>query len=282
METKVTREIIRGGTVVLTEELPHLLTASVGFWINFGSRAEEEAQYGASHFIEHMLFKGTERMGPRDLALAIESVGGSIGAAASEEKTYCNARVLPEHLPIAVSIISDMFGRSQFPDAEFAREKEVVLEEIKAHEDTPEDLIYDLFLEDIYGREGLGHNPLGYEDTIKAMTRDDLFALYRRYYRPAHLIVSVAGNLGGMNIPELVARELEPCVEPACNILGHKASISDFTPKIKLRKKDTGQVQFCLGAPGVPFDSPDRFIYMALDVILSGGMSSRLFQEVRE
>lgn len=282
METECTKVKIGDGIVVLTERLPHLLTASVGFWINFGSRSEPAALYGAAHFIEHMIFKGTATMGPRDLALAVESVGGSIGAAASEEKTYCSARVLPEHLPIAVNIISDMFANSAFPAEEFDREKQVVLEEIKGHKDSPEEMSFDFFLEDVYGKQGLGHSILGYEENIGAMTRDTLYALYKKIYRPAHLVVAVTGNFGDADVPALVAGALKPCGEPPCSVMKPGPSPADFTRAIRFRHKDTGQAHFCLGGPGIPYHNPDRYVYMVLDMVLSGGMSSRLFQEVRE
>ncbi len=282
METQCEKTIVGGNTVVLTERLPHLLTACIGFWINFGSRHEMEPHLGAAHFIEHMLFKGTETMDAKGLALAIETLGGSINAAASEERTYCYARVLPEHLPVAVGIIADMFGKSVFAPAEFDREKEVVLEEIKGHEDSPEELAFDLFLEDIYGRRGLGHSILGYEKTIRNISRDELYGLYKKFYRPAHLIVAVAGNIGDADVTTLVENALEPCTEPPCEILKPAPSPSDFAPRITLHHKKTAQVQFTLGAPGINFGHADRYVYMLLDVILSGGMSSRLFQEVRE
>jgi len=282
MKTAVTRERLDGGTTLLVEPLPHLMTAAVGFFIKFGSRAEEEHQYGAAHFIEHLLFKGTATKDPREIALAIESVGGSMGAAASEERTYCAARVLPEHIPLAVSIISDMFFRSVFPEHEFECEKNVVLEEIKAHEDTPEDLIFDLFMEDVFGRSGLGHNILGYEENIRNITRDALFDMYRAYYRPAHLIVTVAGNIGDNDIPALLTSSMEQCDEPPCKILDFAPSTHDFTSRVFVRRKDTEQVQFCLGMPSVRFGDERRFTYKLLSMILSGGMSSRLFQEVRE
>ncbi len=282
MKTTVTRERLDGGTTLLIESLPHLMTAAVGFFIKFGSRAEEASHYGAAHFIEHLLFKGTATKNPCDIALAIESVGGSIGAAASEERTYCAARVLPEHIPVAISIISDMFFRSVFPEHEFECEKNVVLEEIKAHEDTPEDLIFDLFMEDVFGRPGLGHNILGYEENIKSITRGALYDMYRRYYRSAHLVVAVAGNIGDNDVPKLVSSSLEMCTESLCGILDFDQSVPVFSPRVILHRKDTEQVQICLGMPGVRFSDKNRFAYKLLSMILSGGMSSRLFQEVRE
>ncbi|HOO56569.1 MAG TPA: pitrilysin family protein [bacterium] len=282
MKTEIRKETLDCGAVLLVEPLPHLLTTSIGFTIAYGSRCEPENMYGAAHFIEHMIFKGTPGMGPRDLALAIESVGGSIGAAASEEKTYCYARVLPEHLGIAVDIISDMFCRSTFPLNEFDLEKEVILEEIKAHEDTPEELVLDQHLEDIYGNSGLGHSILGEESTINNITRDSLFDLYKKIYRPSHAIISVAGNTGDIDIASLINKALSPDGGQPCHVLESPPSPPDFTTKIRLRNRDTHQTQLCLGAPGVEYHNEKRYVYTLLDVILSGGMSSRLFQEIRE
>jgi len=282
MNNEIEKTIIDGGAVTLVERMPSMHTASVGFWVAFGSRYEPEGDYGSAHFIEHMLFKGTRSMGPRELAMAVEDVGGSIGASASEERTRLYARALPEHIPLVIDIMADMFRRSVFPADEFDREREVVLEEIKGHDDTPEEIVTDNFIQDIYGLEGLGHSILGYEADIAGMTRDKLFELYEKFYRPAHLVVSAAGNLGGLDIPALVAKAIEPCSLPPCKALVSPQSEPDFSTKAVIRRKDIQQTHFCLGFPGAPYKSPDRYKYMLLDMILSGGMSSRLFYEVRE
>jgi predicted Zn-dependent peptidase len=282
MKNECTRKTLDCGTVVLTEPMPHLFTACIGFWINFGSRNEPEDMYGAAHFIEHMLFKGTAKMGPRDLAIAIESLGGSIGAAASEEKTYSYARAMPEHMPVALDILSDMFFRSEFPEHEFKLEKEVVLEEIKGHDDVPEEVAFDDFLEDIYGLPGLGHSVLGYEKTVRELTRDKLYALYKKFYRPAHLIVTVAGNIGDMDVAGMIENALGTAAEERCDVMKPAQATSNFAHRVALNKRKTAQVHFTLGAPGVKYGDPAHYVYTLLDVILSGGMSSRLFQEVRE
>lgn len=282
MQNTFNRYTLDCGATVLTEHLPHSRTVSAGVWLGYGSRLEEPGFYGAAHFIEHMLFKGTPGKSPKDIALAFESVGGSFNASASKENTNIFARMLADHLPLAVNLLCDMACASTFPGDEFDREKLVVLEEIWAHMDEPEEVAYDIFKETIYGSDGVGHPILGTEETVRGMTRDDLYGLYRKYYRPAHFVIAVAGNLESFDVPALVNDALGADDGPPCAVLTGEPGESDFTPRIRLEPRDTHQVHFFMGMPGVPYRSPDRYVYAILDMILSGGMSSRLFQEVRE
>ncbi len=282
MNNNFSRYTLECGATVLTEHLPHARTVSVGVWLGYGSRLEEKKYHGAAHFIEHMLFKGTPGKTPRDLALAFESVGGSFNASASKENTNLYARMLSDHLPLAINLLCDMASKSTFPSEEFDREKLVVLEEILAHLDEPEEVAYDIFIDTIYGNNGIGHPILGTEETVRNLTRDGLYELYRKYYRPSHLVVAVAGNIESYNVPALVADALKADDRPSCNVLGSTHESPDFSFRTRLVARDTHQVYFYLGMPGVPYKSSDRYVYAILDMILSGGMSSRLFQEVRE
>lgn len=279
MEENFRRYELDNGTVVLTEHMPWACTVGVGFWINYGSRHEKPGQHGSSHMIEHMIFKGTEDMNPMDIAVAFESVGASFNASASKESTNLYARVLDEHLPMAAKILSDMSLRSVFPESEFELEKQVILEEIQGHNDTPEDVAHDTFLSDTFGSHGLGHPILGTEESIGATTRDGLYSLYKEVYRPSRIVIAAAGNLEKYDIPALFTETLGSC---------DKAPIEDRMPPdtqksvINIVQRDCFQAQVYMGFPGVPFDHPQRYALNALDMVLSGGMSSRLFQEVRE
>ncbi len=282
MDTNVVKKQLGCGTTVVAESLPHSLTASVGFCINYGSRDEEERMFGAAHFIEHMLFKGTAEKNALDLALDIEAVGGAVGAGTSKELTRCYAHVLPEHIPQAVSILTDVFCRSVFPEEEFDREKGVILEEIKLYQDTPEEYVRVLFLEDLYGRGGLGHEILGYEDAIREVDCVELSELYRNRYIPSNIVVTAAGNFDGYDISRLIEESLGPLNGARRHPIEHAASAPNFTHGINLHAKDTGQVHFDMGFPGISKMSPDRYAYVLLSMVLGGGISSRLFQEVRE
>jgi len=274
---------LSNGAVVLTEHLPYMRSVAVGLWIGYGSRTEVSAgDFGSAHMIEHMLFKGTMDKDPKELAISFESVGASFNAAASRETTYLYSRVMGERLPLALYNLSDMALRSVFPPHEFERERGVVLEEIKAHEDMPEEISYDLFLQDYFGGHGLAHSILGTEEGAEGMTRDRLFELYRKAYRPAHLVVAVAGNLLGHDVPALAEGALGEDSAPPCRFLSKEPPPAEPARSVNIIGRDTYQAQVYAGFPGVAYDYDDFYAFSTLDMILSGGMSSRLFHEVRE
>lgn len=279
MEEQFRRFELENGTVVLTEHMPWACTVGAGIWLDYGSRHEMPGQHGYSHMIEHMLFKGTADMNPMDIAVAFESVGASFNASASKESTNLYARVLDENLPMAARILSDMAIRSIFPQEEFDLEKQVVMEEIQGHNDTPEDVAYDNFFYEMFRDHGLGHPILGDETSVGEMTRDGLFKLYSDVYRPSRMVVAVAGNLEGRDAAAMFAETLGG---------SEKATIEERRPpepmvsSVNLTERETFQSQIHIGFPGLAFDHPKRYALNALDMVLSGGMSSRLFQEVRE
>ncbi len=277
------RHTLSNGTVLLTENLPYMRTVSIGLWVRYGSRFDPAGQRGAAHFIEHMLFKGIPGMSPRDIAIQFEQVGGSFNASASKETTHIYAKMLSGHLPLAIDMLMGMALDSDFPAHEFDREKEVVLEEIRGRNDSPEEIAYDQFITDIYGDSGLGYSILGDEATIEPITRDGLFDLYRSVYTSEAVQVSITGNFGQFDVPALV----EKAIATHSHTHSGKTHLIDdsrpvFTGKVNLVNHKAHQAQLFLGFPGVPYASPRRYEYAALDMILSGGMSSRLFQEVRE
>jgi predicted Zn-dependent peptidase len=284
MKTDFQKFELDNGVTVLCENMPAMFTVAVGCWIKSGSRSEIPANHGGYHFIEHMAFKGTEKRSARQIAIEVESVGAHMNAMTGKEITCYYAKALSEDLPMTVDVLTDMVFCSTFVEDEFTREQQVILEEIKNRDDTPEDFIFDQFLEDRMGRGGLGHGVLGYEDTVGAMTRDMLFDLYRNAYRPNNLIVSIAGNLNG-NHPETLVRDVLsqiPSLPRNSGAPGAEPDVSEFLRNVVVYNRDIEQAHFVIGTPGIPYHHDDRFVYALLDIMLSGGMSSRLFQEVRE
>jgi len=231
-----------------------------------------------------MMFKGTGHRSPSNIAHEIESAGGSINALTGKELTCCYARILPDNLPLAIDLLSDIFFSSVFPEEEFQREKQVILEEIKDIQDTPEDLVYDMFHEDSFGKNGLGHSVLGSEETVNEITRDSLFHIYCARHRPNNLIIAVAGNPENYDLPKLISESLRTPASTESLVQNSKFKIqnSKFKTGISLHRRTIEKMHFVMGTEGVPYDHDDRFVYGVLDIILSGGMSSRLFQEVRE
>ncbi|MEW5946280.1 MAG: pitrilysin family protein [bacterium] len=277
------RTVLDNGITLLVERLPSLNTVSIGFWTDLGSREEPPEMEGAAHFIEHMIFKGTGRRSAADIAHEIESAGGGINAMTGRELTTCHARTLPEYLPVAVDILTDIVLNSTFEEDELTREKEVILEEIKDVLDTPEELVYDLFHEDCFGRAGIGHPVHGSEETVVGMSRAALLRLYRERYAPTSLIVAVAGNPGSHDPAELISGAVRGGPDA-----GHSAPRGTgggkpaFGTGIRTHERKTEKVHLMMGVEGVPYHSDDRFVHGVLDAVLGGGMSSRLFQEVRE
>src|SRR5579862_6441463 len=196
------------GLRIVSEMVPYVQSASVGLWVGVGSRDEEDPRRGISHFIEHMLFKGTQRRTAREIADAIESRGGQINAFTGKESTCYEARVLAEDVPLVMDILTDMFRHSLFDPDEISREKGVVIEEIKMYEDTPEELVHDLFEQTLYPHHPLGQPVIGSEATVSAVSRDDITSYIARRYRPDRIVVSAAGNLEHTQLVELAAQTL--------------------------------------------------------------------------
>jgi predicted Zn-dependent peptidase len=284
MKTDFKKYELDNGVTVLCENMPSMFTAAVGCWLRNGSRNEAPAAQGGYHFIEHMAFKGTETRSARDIAIEVESVGAHMNAMTGKEITCYYAKALSENLPMMADVLTDMVFCSTFAPDEFSREQQVILEEIKNRDDTPEDFIFDQFLEDRLGRGGLGHSVLGYEETVGEFSRDALYALYREAYRPNNLIVAIAGNLNG-NHPEALIRDALEKI-PALPANGSAPEAAPHTAEFRrgaaVYTRDIEQAHFVLGVPGIPYHHDDRFVYALLDTLLSGGMASRLFQEVRE
>lgn len=279
MQNMYKRTRLANGVVVAAEQIPTVRSVSVGFWLRTGSANEDATNNGASHFIEHMLFKGTERYSAREIAEAMDSIGGQLNAFTSREYTCYYARVLDEHLEFAISLLSEMLLRSRFHPVDLEKERGVVLEEINMYEDEPDELVHDLFASTVFDSHPLGMPILGTVDTISSLTRQQLLNYIAKYYTPSRILVAAAGNLEYEQLVELVDKHLGG-YEALDTVEKHHSFV--YKPTIATRYKQTEQVHLIVGAPGISRRDPDRYILEVLEAILGGGMSSRLFQELRE
>ena len=276
----VQKEILPNGLVVITEPMEHFHSVSVGIWLRTGSRREPAQLNGISHFIEHMVFKGTRRRSAEDIAREVDRVGGMLDAFTAKEMVCFNTRVLSEHLPEAFDVLADMVLEPRFADEDIDREKSVVLEEIRMTQDNPEDLVHELFTQNFWNPHPLGKPILGTPETVSALTRETLRDWFTRCYAPNNLVITAAGKVSHAQMVELVAERFsnlpalhdgaaEPAPEPAQHI----------TLKTK---HELEQVHICLGVPALPLTDRRRFAASILNNVLGGGMSSRLFQNIRE
>jgi predicted Zn-dependent peptidase len=266
------------GLTVVTERMERVETVSLGAYVATGSRNETEAENGASHFLEHMAFKGTERRSAADIAEEIEAVGGHINAYTAREQTAYYVKVLREDTPLAADIIGDILTRSAFAPEELERERGVILQEIGQANDTPDDIIFDRFQEVAYPGQALGRPVLGSETGIRAMPRSVLTGYMRRHYAASNMVVAGAGKLEHERIVNLVQehfRDLPGVVAPETPSARYQGG--EFR-----EQRDLDQVHIVLGFPSVSYADPDYYATLLLSTLLGGGMSSRLFQEVRE
>ncbi|NJD68555.1 MAG: insulinase family protein [candidate division NC10 bacterium] len=273
------RQVLPNGMVVLSERMPAVKSATIGVWVRVGSRDEAAEAAGISHFIEHMLFKGTGRRSAQEIAAAIDAVGGTLDAFTSRETTCFYAKVLGEHLPLAIDLLSDTFLHSNLDPKDIERERDVVLQEIKMVEDTPDDLVHDLFAEAIWSDHPVARPILGRKETVRAFTRDDVRGHMERFYRPDRTIVVAAGDLEHERLVDLVGG--------AFNGFEGRSVHTDLPPPsctaaVRVEERDTAQLHLCLGVDGLPHAHRDRYALYLLNAMLGGSMSSRLFQEVRE
>jgi predicted Zn-dependent peptidase len=268
------------GIRVVSEHVSYVQSVSVGLWVGVGSRDEEDPIRGISHFIEHMLFKGTKKRTARQIADEIESRGGTLNAFTGKENTCYEARILAEDLPLALDILSDMFRESLFDSEEMEREKRVVIEEIKMYEDTPEENVHDLFEQTLWTTHPLGKPIIGSEETVSHLTREDIQAYLEAKYRPDRIVISAAGNLDHALLVEIVMQQLGELKGSSPERIADPPAPSRES-RI-LSKRDIEQVHFCLGTAGYSKQEKERYSLSILNNVLGGNMSSRLFQEVRE
>jgi predicted Zn-dependent peptidase len=278
-EPLIVREVLDGGVRLITETMPHVRSVSIGVWLARGSRHESDERSGIAHFVEHMLFKGTATRTAEDIAQAIDSIGGQLDAFTAKEYASYYIKVLDEHLPMAVDLLSDIVLRPAFAAEEIEREKKVILEEIKMVEDTPDDLVHEIFTQHFWEGHPLGRPILGSPETVEGLTRASLDRFFRGAYVAPNIVISAAGNLEHAAVRDLVMR--------AFASLPSEGDAADdgaprVVPQVITRTKDLEQSHVCLGTTGYPQSHDDRYVSYILNTVLGGSMSSRLFQNVRE
>jgi predicted Zn-dependent peptidase len=276
----IQRHVLPNGLIVITETMPHVRSVSVGIWVNNGSRRELAAENGTAHFLEHMVFKGTERRSAEDIAREMDSVGGMLDAFTSKEQVCFNAKVLDEHLPIAFDVLADLVLRPKLDEEDVRKERQVVLEEIKMDSDNPEYLLHDIFTRGFWPDHALGRPILGTPDTVKNFNRDGILTRFRKWFAPDHIVVTAAGNVTHEQVMALAEKEfgqLAPSGEP-----DPEAKPKTAAPIHLQTKKELEQVHLCIGVPCIPLADERRFAVAVLNNLLGGGMSSRLFQNIRE
>ena len=282
----VKRFVHASGLRIVTEEVPSVRSAAVGIWVNVGSRDETPAVAGASHFLEHLLFKGTTRRNALEISSSIEAVGGEMNAFTSKEYTCFYARVIDTDLPMAIDVVSDLITSSIVSALDVDAERKVVLEEIAMRDDDPSDLVHDLFAETYYGDTQLGRPILGTVDSIKSMSRNAVFNYYKKRYLPEDLVVAVAGNIKHKKVVEMVERALSADgfldVKGAPQIRGNEVMRKAKQNPVGIITRKTEQAHMFYGMEGVARHDDRRFAMGILASALGGGMSSRLFQEIRE
>src|SRR5277367_2682898 len=271
---------LANGLRVITEAMPHVRSVSVGIWISSGSRRETADENGLSHFIEHMLFKGTANRSAEDIARSVDSIGGNLDAFTAKEMVCFNTKVLDEHLPIALDVLSDLVLNPSFRDEDIEKEKGVILEEIKMDADSPDYLVHEIFSSNFWKDHSLGKPILGTRETVKRFNQALVQDYYRSVYTPANLLITAAGNLTHERLVSLARERFESLAVAAPE---PPQAVPTTHARVSLKsKKDLEQVHVCLGVPSYPIPHKDRFACYVLNTMLGGGMSSRLFQNIRE
>ncbi|MHC1758568.1 MAG: M16 family metallopeptidase [Negativicutes bacterium] len=273
------KSTLDNGLRIVSESIPYMSSVSIGIFVGTGSRSELPLEQGVSHFIEHLMFKGTQKRSARDIAEMVDDVGGQLNAATDRENTCYYIKVLPEHLGLGMDILSDMLLHSKFAESDVEKERQVVLEEISLYEDSPDELIHDLHMNSLWPGHALGRNILGTRETIGGMSRQLIVDYTMRHYVPDNVVIAAAGNLTHEQLVEQVRLYWD-------DIEGSYPRLTDSSPVFAtgrlLQEKDIEQIHICLGTPGVAHDAPEFYASHVLNTILGGGVSSRLFQSIRE
>jgi predicted Zn-dependent peptidase len=273
------RDVLDGGLTVVSEEVPGVRSVSIGVWVRSGSRDEKQEQGGLSHFIEHMVFKGTRERNAFEIARSLESVGGSLDAFATRESTCYYARVLDEHLPLAVTVLADIVCHSLFDGDEIEKEQRVVLDEIRQFEDTPDDQIHDLFSSAIWKGHPLGRSVLGTKETVSSFKRKDVLDFFALNYGAPNVVISVAGRFDHSELVRLLnaSFSLPENARPSGDDV-----IPAYERQTDIHGRELSQEYLCVGTRGIAQSHELRFPLLLLNASVGGGMSSRLFQKVRE
>lgn len=273
------KTVLKNGLRVITERRPSVRSISLGVWVDVGSRHESKAENGITHLIEHMVFKGTRRRTAKQIAASLESLGGMLNAFTSREQTCYNARIMDEHLAEAVDVLADISCHASLTPVNLKREKLVICEEIKEANDTPSDLIHDLFALTFWDGQALGQPILGSEENVMGMTRARVVNYMKRHYRSESIVIAAAGNIDHDQLVRLVRKKFAFEKGAADDAAPTTMSHRDRTDHVS---NDAGQTHFCIGYPGVPFDDREKLAALVLTTYLGGGMSSVLFQKIRE
>ncbi|MEW6056862.1 MAG: pitrilysin family protein [Bdellovibrionota bacterium] len=278
------KSLLDNGMTLLTESVTQFQSLSIGVWVTAGTRHEKPGEEGLSHFLEHMMFKGTERRSALDIALAVDRVGGEFNAFTAREYTCFHLLLLSRDLNLAVDIMSDVLLSSKLAQEEIERERKVILQEISMVEDNPEELVHDLFFEQAFGGHPLGKPILGSPQTVSSFDRPTVYSYYRRHYSPSQMLISVVGDVDHQRVKKLLNKHLTLKSKEAPRQQHKRANL--HRPSIKGSSKtyarDLEQTHVVIGFPGVAYNHADRFSAYLLNVYLGGGMSSSLFQEIRE
>jgi predicted Zn-dependent peptidase len=281
------KTVFRNGLTLLTERHPEFQSLSIGVWVKAGTRHEIPREAGVSHFLEHMLFKGTDNLSALEIARSVDEVGGEFNAFTTREYTCFHVLVLARDAELAIEILGDVVLNSDFESEELERERKVIQQEIAMVEEAPEELVQDFYFEMIFGKHGLGRPILGTENSIRRLKRRELLAFFRKHYRPEQTIISVSGNISHESVSKKL-RKLARGQWPGRPTGRVSRKESGFEPAPKMRegvwwiKRPTEQVHLVWGVESVAYASPDRFAAYLLNLYLGGGMSSELFQEIRE
>jgi predicted Zn-dependent peptidase len=275
----IVRDVLGNGLRLTTETMPHVRSVTIGVWLVRGSRHESDERSGIAHFVEHMLFKGTDTRTAEDIAQSIDSIGGQIDAFTAKEYASYYIKVLDQHLPLAVDILADIVLRPAFAADEIEREKKVILEEIKMVEDTPDDLVHELFTQHFWEGHPLGRPILGSKETVEALDAEVLHKYFRGAYVASNMIISAAGNLDHARVRDLIDNAFGTLPRDGERVNGGPPRV---VPQVITRTKELEQSHVCLGTDSYPQRHDDRYVSYILNTVLGGSMSSRLFQNVRE
>ncbi len=277
---EIQRTTLPNGIRIVTEQMEHVRSVSLGIWIGSGSRRETAEENGISHFIEHMVFKGTEHRSAEDIARSVDSIGGGLDAFTAKEMVSFNTKVLDEHLPVAFDVLSDLVLNPLFRDEDIEKEKGVILEELKMEVDNPEYLLHEIFSSNFWKDHPIGRPILGTRETVQAFNQGMLREYYERMYRPSNILITAAGKLRHEEVVELTRERFDKLTTPGT--LPADAAPSPHARLVFRNKTSLEQTHLYLGVPSLPMSHERRFVCYVLNTVLGGGMSSRLFQNIRE
>lgn len=276
----IERYICKNGLRIVLEKVPSVRSVTIGVWVLAGSRNENKLNNGISHFLEHMMFKGTKKRSAQDIAEAFDAIGGHVNAFTSKEYTCYYARVLDSHKEYALEVLADMFFHSTFQADEMEREKKVILEEIKMYEDSPDDYVHDLLAEASFGHHALGYSILGTEENLQRFTKETIYQYMDQYYTAENTVISIAGNVDASFIP--VVEQYFDQFQSNTEQRTIESKLPRFSSEEIIKHKDTEQAHLCLGYKGLPLSDDRSYSLVIMNNILGGSMSSRLFQNIRE